>query len=49
MAEKLVVFDLDGTLLDTLEDIRGAINYALSAWSVPKVEKDKIRVSVGHG
>ena len=49
MAEKLVVFDLDGTLLDTLEDIRGAINYALSAWSVPKVEKDKIRSYVGHG
>ena len=49
MAEKLVVFDLDGTLLDTLEDIRGAINYALSAWSVPKVEKDKIRLYVGHG
>ncbi len=49
MAEKLVVFDLDGTLLDTLEDIRGAINYALSAWSVPKVEKEKIRLYVGHG
>lgn len=49
MAEKLVVFDLDGTLLDTLEDIRGAVNYALSAWSVPKVEKDKMREYVGHG
>ena len=49
MAEKLVVFDLDGTLLDTLEDIRGAINYALSAWSLPKVEKEKIRLCVGHG
>ena len=49
MAEKLVVFDLDGTLLDTLEDIRGAINYALSAWSLPKVEKEKIRLYVGHG
>lgn len=49
MAEKLVVFDLDGTLLDTLEDIRGAINYALSAWSVPKVDKEKIRLYVGHG
>ena len=49
MAEKLVVFDLDGTLLDTLEDIRGEINYALSAWCVPKVEKEKIRLYVGHG
>ena len=49
MAEKLVVFDLDGTLLDTLEDIRSAVNYALSAWSVPKVEKNKMREYVGHG
>ena len=49
MAEKLIVFDLDGTLLDTLEDIRGAINYALAAWSVPKVDKNKIREYVGHG
>lgn len=49
MAEKLVVFDLDGTLLDTLEDIRGAINYALSPWCVPALEKNKIREYVGHG
>ena len=48
MAEKLVVFDLDGTLLDTLEDIRSAVNYALSAWSVPKVEKTKMREYVGQ-
>ncbi len=49
MKKKLVVFDLDGTLLDTLEDIRRAVNYALSAYDIPLIEREETRRFVGHG
>ncbi|MGN1163629.1 MAG: HAD family hydrolase [Candidatus Ornithospirochaeta sp.] len=49
MKEKLVVFDLDGTLLDTLPDIAYAINYALSAWDIEPLSLEGIRRNVGHG
>ena len=32
---KTVIFDLDGTLLDTLEDLTDAVNYALEAYKMP--------------
>lgn len=49
MHKKIVVFDLDGTLLDTLEDIRRALNYALSAYDFPLISKEKARIYVGNG
>ena len=49
MKKKLVVFDLDGTLLDTLPDIRRAINYALSAYDIPPVSLEDTRKYVGRG
>ena len=30
-----IIFDLDGTLLDTLEDLKTAVNYALSTCNMP--------------
>ena len=33
---KVVIFDLDGTLLDTLGDLHAAVNHALSAFSFPE-------------
>ena len=43
------VFDLDGTLLNTLEDIAGSVNYVLQELSCPKVSLEKVRLSVGNG
>ncbi len=49
MKKKLVVFDLDGTLLNTLPDIMRAINYALSAYDIPSVSLEETRQYVGRG
>ncbi len=49
MKKKLVVFDLDGTLLNTLPDIRRALNYALSAYDIPPVSLEETRQYVGRG
>lgn len=44
-----VVFDLDGTLLNTLEDLRTSTNYALAAHGYPERTPDEIRRFVGNG
>jgi phosphoglycolate phosphatase len=44
-----VVFDLDGTLLDTLEDLADAVNYALRAKNMPTRSIDEVRRFVGNG
>ena len=31
-----VVFDLDGTLLDTLEDLKNSVNYAMTQCGYPE-------------
>ncbi len=46
---KCVIFDLDGTLLDTMEDIRHAVNYALSAFEGSPISGDECRRYVGRG
>ena len=48
-ARHAVLFDLDGTLLNTLEDISDAMNYALSAVGLPPWERDAYRYLVGNG
>lgn len=44
-----VVFDLDGTLLDTLEDLTDSVNYALSTCSLPFRTICEVRSFVGNG
>ncbi len=44
-----VIFDLDGTLLDTLDDIAGSANRVLAARGFPPHERDAYRWFVGHG
>ena len=46
---KLILFDLDGTLLDTLEDLAAAVNHALSVRGLPLHSLQEYRAMVGHG
>ena len=46
---KLVIFDLDGTLLDTLEDLAEAVDYALQRRGLPLHTLAEYRKMVGHG
>lgn len=46
---KLVIFDLDGTILDTLEDLTNSTNYALELYKMPKHSIEDIRNYVGNG
>lgn len=43
------VFDLDGTLLDTLQDLANSVNYALRQHGMPEHSIDDIRRFVGNG
>ena len=38
-----VVFDLDGTLLDTLEDLKNSVNYALEQFGYPTHTLEDVR------
>ena len=43
------IFDLDGTLLDTLDDLAAAVNYALRTYGMPEHSRDDVRRFVGNG
>lgn len=47
--KRLIVYDLDGTLVDTQEDIAQAVNYALESLRAPARPADEIRRFVGWG
>ena len=49
MKKTTVVFDLDGTLLDTLQDLANAVNYALEQQGMPKRTLEEVRCFVGNG
>lgn len=44
-----IIFDLDGTILNTLDDLADSINYALSSKGYPTHTKDDICSFVGNG
>ncbi len=44
-----VIFDLDGTLLDTLDDLMDAVNHALIQMDWPTRTRDEVRQFVGNG
>lgn len=47
--KKTVIFDLDGTLLNTLDDLADSTNYALSKFGYPTRTIDEVRQFVGNG
>lgn len=49
MKYEAVIFDLDGTLLDTLEDLRSSVNHALRTFGLPERSLEEIRSFVGNG
>ncbi len=46
---KLIIFDLDGTLIDTREDIANACNYALDQCGFPTRSLEEYNMLVGRG
>ena len=44
-----IVFDLDGTLLDTLDDLADSTNVALAAYGLPPRTREEVRGFVGNG
>lgn len=47
--KKAVIFDLDGTLLNTLDDLADSTNYALSKFGYPTRTIEEVRQFVGNG
>ncbi len=44
-----VIFDLDGTLLNTLDDLTDSVNYALLSEGLPQRTLSEVRIFVGNG
>ena len=44
-----IIFDLYGTLLDTVDDLLDSVNYALSSFDYPIKTKEEVRLAVGNG
>ena len=49
MYKKLIIFDLDGTLLNTLSDLHRSVNFALESEGLPGRSIEEIRSFVGNG
>ena len=49
MNDRIIIFDLDGTLIDTIGDLAAAVEYALSKKGFPGHSVDEYRRMVGHG
>lgn len=47
--KKALIFDLDGTILDTLDDLADALNYALRTGGYPLRTLEEVRRMVGNG
>lgn len=44
-----LIFDLDGTLADTLDDITASLNHALSHVGLPQASRERVRPMIGEG
>ena len=49
MSYQTYIFDLDGTLLDTLGDLAASVNYSMRTHGMPEHSVDEVRQFVGNG
>jgi len=49
MKYKAAIFDLDGTLLDTLDDLWDAVNHTMDLYGFPRRTRNEVRSFVGNG
>ena len=49
MAVRGVLWDMDGTVLDTLEDLWAAVNASLRHFSLPEAGREAVRAGLGNG
>ena len=49
MKYQAVLFDMDGTVLDTLDDLCDSINHSLAEFSLPPVSREHVRQCLGNG
>lgn len=49
MKYQLAIFDLDGTILDTLDDLADSLNHVLLQHNFPQHSADEVRMMVGNG
>ena len=47
--KSLIVFDLDGTLFNTLGDLAMAVNFALYHFGLPEHDEQRVRTFIGNG
>ena len=47
--KKVVIFDLDGTIIDTLTDLQKSVNFALSELGYPLRTLEQVRIAIGNG
>ncbi|UCD65382.1 MAG: HAD hydrolase-like protein, partial [Deltaproteobacteria bacterium] len=46
---KAILFDLDGTLIDSVTDLANSVNYTLAKLSLPLHTTDEVKSFVGDG
>lgn len=49
MNKNILIFDLDGTLLNTIEDLANSTNYALNTLGYPQKTVEQVRNYIGNG
>lgn len=49
MKFKAFIFDLDGTLVDSIQDLANSVNYSLEKQGYPTLSLEDIRIRIGHG
>lgn len=49
MTYKTYLFDMDGTLLDTLDDLTSAVNHTMAQYGYPRRTREEVRQGLGNG